>query len=190
MTERLRDQERLKRAEEALRHGQKMESIGQLTGGVAHDFNNLLAVFANGLQVLERSVSKEQRQRIFEAMRRAVARGADLTHHLLAFTRRRAVNPESIDLAAHMTGMREILDRTLRGDIHVEMKFGANLWPVEIDAGELELTMLNLCVNARDAMIGRYDHRIRREQREWKSDCQVTSSNFRWLTKAVEFRRT
>ena len=87
-------------------------------------------------------------------MRRAVARGADLTHHLLAFTRRRAVNPESIDLAAHLTGMREMLDRTLRGDIHVEMKFGAELWHVEIDAGELELTMLNLCVNARDAMPG------------------------------------
>ena len=170
VTERLRDQERLKRAEEALRHGQKMESIGQLTGGVAHDFNNLLAVFANGLQVLERSVSKEQRQRIFEAMRRAVARGADLTHHLLAFTRRRAVNPESIDLAAHMTGMREILDRTLRGDIHVEMKFGANLWHVEIDAGELELTMLNLCVNARDAMPSGGTITISAENRENPED--------------------
>ena len=152
VTGRLRDQERLKRAEEALRHAQKMESIGQLTGGVAHDFNNLLAVFANGLQVLERSVSKEQRQRIFEAMRRAIARGAGLTHHLLAFTRRRAVNPESIDLAAHLTGMRDILDRTLRGDIHVMMKFDPGLWSVEVDAGELELTMMNLCVNARDAM--------------------------------------
>ena len=131
-----------------------MESIGQLTGGVAHDFNNLLAVFANGLQLLERNVSPEQRQRVLEGMRRAIARGAGLTHHLLAFSRRRPVNPESIDLAAHLTGMREILDRSLSGDIHVEMKFGADLWPVEIDAGEFELTMLNLCVNARDAMAG------------------------------------
>ena len=154
VTERLRDHERLRRAEEALRQAQKMESIGQLTGGVAHDFNNLLAVFANGLQLLERNVSPEQRQRVLEGMRRAIARGAGLTHHLLAFSRRRAVNPESIDIAAHLSGMREILDRSLSGNIHVEMKFGADLWPVEIDAGEFELTMLNLCVNARDAMAG------------------------------------
>ena len=170
VTERLRDQERLKRAEEALRHSQKMESLGQLTGGVAHDFNNLLAVFANGLQVLERSVSKEQRQRIFEAMRRAIARGADLTHHLLAFTRRRAVNPESIDLAVHLTRMREILDRTLRGDIQVEMRFDADLWSVEVDAGEFELTMLNLCVNARDAMLAGGMITISAENRENPDD--------------------
>ena len=154
VTERLRDQERLRRAEEALRHAQKMESLGQLTGGVAHDFNNLLAVFANGLQVLERDVSTEQRQRVFEGMRRAVGRGTDLTRHLLAFSRRRPINPELIDLAAHLRGMREMLDRSLRGDIHIEMKVGAALWPVEVDAGEFELAMLNLCVNARDAIAG------------------------------------
>ena len=131
VTERLRDQERLRHAEEALRQAQKMESIGQLTGGVAHDFNNLLAVFATGLQLLERDVSREQRQRVFEGMRRAVARGTGLTRHLLAFSRRRPVNPESIDLAAHLNGMREMLDGSLGGDIHVEMKFAADLWPVE-----------------------------------------------------------
>jgi signal transduction histidine kinase/ActR/RegA family two-component response regulator len=152
VTERLHDQERLRRAEEALRHAQKMESIGQLTGGVAHDFNNLLAVFANGLQVLERPVTAEQRERVFGGMRKAIARGTGLTHHLLTFSRVRPVNPESIDLAVHLKGMREILDRSLRGDIAVEMKFGADLWPVEVDAGELELAMLNLCVNSRDAM--------------------------------------
>jgi CheY-like chemotaxis protein len=154
VTERLRDQERLRRAEEALRHAQKMESLGQLTGGVAHDFNNLLAVFANGLQVLERNVSAEQRQRVFEGMRRAVGRGTGLTRHLLAFSRRRPINPELIDLAAHLRGMREMLDRSLRGDIHIEMKVGADLWPVEVDAGEFELAMLNLCVNARDSIAG------------------------------------
>jgi CheY-like chemotaxis protein len=87
-------------------------------------------------------------------MSRAVARGTGLTRHLLAFSRRRPVNPESIDLALHLAGMREMLARALGGNIHFEMRFGADLWPVEVDAGELELAMLNLCVNARDAMGG------------------------------------
>ena len=132
----------------------KLESIGQLTGGVAHDFNNLLAVFANGLQLLERNVGPEQRQRVFDGMRRAIARGTGLIHHLLAFSRRRPVNPESIDLATQLEGMREILDRSLRGDIAVDMQLQAGLWPVEVDTGELELSILNLCLNARDAMEG------------------------------------
>jgi len=154
VAERLRDQERLRNAEAALRQAQKMESIGQLTGGVAHDFNNLLAVFATGLQLLERDVTGQQRQRVFEGMRRALTRGTGLTRHLLAFTRRRPVNPESIDLAAHLNGMRDMLNATLSGHIQVEMKLDPTVWPVEIDAGELELAIINLCVNSRDAMPG------------------------------------
>ncbi len=154
VTERLRDQERLRTAEVALRQAQKMESLGQLTGGVAHDFNNLLAVFATGVQLLERDVTVQQRQRVFESMRRAITRGTGLTRHLLAFSRRRPVNPESIDIAAHLRGMREMLDASLGGNMHVEMKFGEGVWPVEIDAGEMELAVVNLCVNARDAMGG------------------------------------
>ena len=154
VTARLRDQQRLRDAEEALRHAQKMESIGQLTGGVAHDFNNLLAVFSNGLELLKRKISAEQRQTILEGMRRAVARGTGLTHHLLAFSRRQPVNPESINLAAQLTAMREILDRSLGGNIHIEMRLDADLWPVEIDVGEFEMAMLNVCVNSRDAMAG------------------------------------
>ena len=115
VTERLRDQDRLRHAEEALRQTQKMESIGQLTGGVAHDFNNLLAVFASSVQLLERNVGPEQRQRVYAAMRRAVARGSGLTRHLLSFSRRRPVNPESIDLATHLAGMREMLDGSMGG---------------------------------------------------------------------------
>jgi PAS domain S-box-containing protein len=154
VTERLRDQQRLRDAEGAMRQAQKMDALGQLTGGVAHDFNNLLAVFANGLQLIERSPSLDQRERVVAAMRRAIARGTGLTHQLLAFSRRRAMNPESIDLAAQLRGMREMLERSLRGDIEVRMDLGDGLWPVEIDAGEFELAMLNLCVNARDAMPG------------------------------------
>jgi signal transduction histidine kinase len=151
---RLRDQERLRNTEAALRQAQKMESIGQLTGGVAHDFNNLLAVFATGLQLLERDVTGQQRQRVFEGMRRALTRGTGLTRHLLAFTRRRPVNPELIDLAAHLNGMRDMLNATLSGHIQVDMKLDPTVWPVEIDAGELELAIINLCVNSRDAMPG------------------------------------
>ena len=152
VTGRVRDQQRLAKAEAALRHVQKMESLGQLTGGVAHDFNNLLAVFASGLQLLERSGGHTPRPRVFDAMRRAVARGTGLTRHLLAFSRRRPVNPESVDLAAHLKGMRPMLDGALGGHIEVQMNLGERVWPVEVDIGELELAILNLCLNARDAM--------------------------------------
>jgi len=152
VTERLRDQQRLREAEGVMRQAQKMDALGQLTGGVAHDFNNLLAVFANGLQIIERSLSPDQRERAIAGMRRAITRGTGLTHQLLAFSRRRAMNPESIDLAAQLAGMREMLARSLRGDIEVRMELAGDLWPVEIDAGEFELAMLNVCVNARDAM--------------------------------------
>ena len=153
VTERLRDEERLKAAEDALRQAQKMESLGQLTGGVAHDFNNLLAVFASAVQLLERT-GRPASPRMLEAMRRAVARGTGLTRHLLAFSRRRPVNPESIDLVTHLTGMRAMLDGSLGGHIEVQMRFGSGVWPVEVDPGEMELAIVNLCVNARDAMPG------------------------------------
>jgi PAS domain S-box-containing protein len=150
ITERLRDLERLRATEAALRQAQKMESLGQLTGGVAHDFNNLLAVFASGLQLLERTTSPPQR--VFDAMRRAITRGTGLTRHLLAFSRRVPVKPESINVAAHLRGMRAMLDGALGRHVTVEMSFAADLWPIEADAGEMELAILNLCVNARDAM--------------------------------------
>jgi PAS domain S-box-containing protein len=151
VTEQLRSQERLRAAEEALRQAQKMESLGQLTGGVAHDFNNLLAVFAGALQLLEHTGAPASPS-MLAAMRRAVARGTGLTRHLLAFSRRRPVNPESIDVVAHLTGMRAMLDGALGGHIQVQMRFGADVWPVEVDPGEMELAIVNLCVNARDAM--------------------------------------
>jgi signal transduction histidine kinase/CheY-like chemotaxis protein len=152
VTERVRDQERLHLAEAALRQAQKMESIGQLTGGVAHDFNNLLAVIATGLHLLGRDITPEQRQRTLDSMRRAVTRGTGLTRHLLAFSRRRPLNAEAIDLEAHLRGMRDMFDSLLGGHTRVNLKFGPALWPVEVDAGELELAIINLCVNARDAM--------------------------------------
>jgi PAS domain S-box-containing protein len=151
VTERLRDQDRLRNAEAALRQTQKMESLGQLTGGIAHDFNNLLAVFASGLQLLELTDGRVN-PRVFQAMHRAVTRGTGLTRHLLAFSRRRPVNPESIDPGVHLKGMRAMLDGSLGGNIDVQMNIVADAWPVEVDGGEMELAILNLCLNARDAM--------------------------------------
>ena len=140
------------RVEETLRQAQKIEAIGQLTGGVAHDFNNLLMVISGGLDMLDRQTDPNRRQRLMDGMIRAAQRGASLTKQLLAFSRRQKLRPEPVDVAAQIGGMRELLDRSLRGDVHVEFDFPDSLWPVEVDPGELELVILNLAVNARDAM--------------------------------------
>lgn len=138
--------------EEKLRQAQKIEAIGQLTGGVAHDFNNLLMVISGGLEMLERQTDPGRRKRLMEGMRQAAERGSGLTRQLLAFSRRQELKPQTVDLERQIGGMRELLDRSLRGDVHVVFEFSVNLWPVEVDAGELELVILNLAVNARDAM--------------------------------------
>lgn len=141
------------RVEEALLQTQKIEAMGQLTGGVAHDFNNLLMVVSSGLDLLQRRPEDPvRRARLITRMREAVQRGSALTRQLLAFSRRQALRPQPVDLVAHIGGMRELLDRSLRGDIEVELDFADDLWRVEVDPGELELALLNLAVNARDAM--------------------------------------
>jgi signal transduction histidine kinase/CheY-like chemotaxis protein len=140
------------RVEEAFRQAQKIEALGQLTGGVAHDFNNLLMVISGGLEVLERQDDPVRRRRLLDRMQQAAQRGAGLTRQLLAFSRRQELKPEPVDLRLQVGGMRELLDRSLRGDVHVALEFADDLWPVEVDPGELELVVLNLAVNARDAM--------------------------------------
>lgn len=144
--------EEREKAEEALRHSQKMEAIGQLTGGVAHDFNNLLMVASSGLELMERTTDPERREVLRESIRQAVDRGASLTRQLLAFSRRAALKPAAVDLAAHVSEMGVLLERSLRENIEVEFDLAGDLWPVEIDPQQLELTILNVCVNARDAM--------------------------------------
>ncbi|MCA1415858.1 response regulator [Bradyrhizobium sp. NBAIM20] len=148
---RLEMKERI-RVEETLRQAQKIEAIGQLTGGVAHDFNNLLMVISGGLDMLDRQTDPNRRRRLMDGMIQAAQRGASLTKQLLAFSRRQKLRPQPVDVAAQIGGMRELLDRSLRGDVHVEFDFPEQLWPVEVDPGELELVILNLAVNARDAM--------------------------------------
>ncbi|MFL6547073.1 MAG: response regulator [Povalibacter sp.] len=140
------------RIEESLRQAQKMEALGQLTGGVAHDFNNLLMVITGGLDMLVRTTDPSRRQLLLDGMRQAAQRGAGLTRQLLAFSRMQPLQATPVDLARQVGGMRELLDRSLRGDLHVEYDFPPDLWPVRVDPGELELVILNLAVNARDAM--------------------------------------
>ena len=152
LTERHRDQARLAEAEGHLRQAQKLDAIGQLTGGVAHDFNNLLMVITGGLSLLERPGDAQRQQRIIAQMRQAAERGASLSRQLLAFSRRQPLNPKSVDLHQQIDGMRELLDRTLRGDVRVKTVFDDDLWCIKVDPAELELVILNLCVNSRDAM--------------------------------------
>ncbi len=152
VTEGLRNEARLREADAVLRHAQKMEAVGQLTGGVAHDFNNLLMAVSAGLRLMEQPLDEVKRERALAGMRRAVERGASLTRQLLAFSRRRPLASEPINLASQVSGMRDFIDRSLGGDVQIMMGLPPDIWTIEADAGELELAVLNLCVNARDAM--------------------------------------
>jgi len=152
---RLREEmEERARVEDSLRHAQKMEALGQLTGGVAHDFNNLLMVISAGLDMLERHEDPSRRARFMSAMRQASERGAALTRQLLTFSRSHALQAEPVSLPVLIGNMSELLDRSLRGDVDVDVQLAPDLWPVFVDAGEFELAILNLAVNARDAMEG------------------------------------
>ena len=145
--------ERIK-AEEALRQAQKMEAIGQLTGGVAHDFNNLLTVIMGGLDTIRRS-KPEDHARIKRATDMALQgtqRAASLTGRLLAFSRRQPLEPKPLELNVLVREMTELLHRTLGEPIELEAVMAPRLWPVEVDQNQLESAILNLAVNARDAM--------------------------------------
>ena len=140
------------RAEEALRQSQKMEAIGRLTGGVAHDFNNLLMVISSAIELMNRTDDPRRRRSLMDGMRQAVDRGSGLTRQLLAFSRETPVRTAVIDVGDQIEGMGILLERSLREDIDVTIDVQRPLKPVEVDVGELELAILNLAVNARDAM--------------------------------------
>ncbi|WPB55720.1 PAS domain-containing sensor histidine kinase [Xylophilus sp. GOD-11R] len=147
--------EALKRSEAALYQSQKMESVGQLTGGVAHDFNNLLQVVSGNLQLLGRMVAGQERgeKHIANAMA-AVSRGAKLTSQLLAFARRQPLEPKVVNIGRFVTGMDDLLRHSLGETIEVETVVAGGLWNTLVDPSQVENALLNLAINARDAMGG------------------------------------
>ena len=139
-------------AEAALRQAQRMEAIGQLTGGVAHDFNNLLTVVSGNAELLCDNAPNDAVLRRASAIMRAAERGKRLTRQLLAFSRRQTLRPEPVDLRQRTREIADMLSRSLRTDIEVTVDMPEQLWPVAIDPAEFELALLNIGVNARDAM--------------------------------------
>ncbi len=144
--------EKRQKAEAALKQAQRLEAVGQLTGGVAHDFNNLLMIIEGNSQRLRRDPLTPTQDRAVNAISEATRRGESLTRHLLTFSRRQTVVPEVVNLADILPKLGEMLCASLRGDIRVEMQIPSLIWSVEVDLSELELAILNLAVNARDAM--------------------------------------
>ncbi|WP_235438850.1 ATP-binding protein [Candidatus Rhodobacter oscarellae] len=137
-------------AEEALRQAQKMEAVGQLTGGVAHDFNNLLTVIRGNMDLL--SSTAELDPELADPILNAVQRGAELTQRLLAFSRKQPLSAQPIDLGDLVTGMAQILQRSLGDDSTISIDIHDDLWPALADPGQVEAALLNLTLNARDAM--------------------------------------
>jgi two-component system NtrC family sensor kinase len=152
-TQRLYDEaERRAAAEDALRQAQRLEAIGQLTGGVAHDFNNLLMIVSGSVHRLRRDIGDEKQLRLLDAIANATDRGESLTRQLLSFSRRQTLQPSVIDLTLRLPELKEILSRSLRGDIEIRVVVPRRSCLVKADPSELELALLNLAVNARDAM--------------------------------------
>jgi signal transduction histidine kinase len=139
-------------AENALHQSQQLEALGKLTGGVAHDFNNLLLILSTNLYLLREQLGGSESEPQLASMERAVARGESLTRHLLTFGRRQALQPRPIDLRSQMAKAAELLRRSLREDIEIRLDVPAATWPIDIDPSEFELAIINLALNARDAM--------------------------------------
>jgi signal transduction histidine kinase len=143
------------RVEASLRQSQKMEAVGQLTGGLAHDFNNLLTGISGSLELTRTRLSQgkaDSVDRYITTAQEAVKRAAALTHRLLAFSRRQALEPKPTNVNRLVTGMEELIRRTVGPAIHVEVVGAGGLWTTLVDPNQLENALLNLCLNARDAM--------------------------------------
>ncbi|HEX8233567.1 MAG TPA: response regulator [Caulobacteraceae bacterium] len=144
--------EERERAQTALRQAQRLEAVGQLTSGVAHDFNNLLTVVLGNIRQLDKTAADPAVKRRLAMMAQAAERGATLTGQLLAFSRRQKLEPKAVDLNETVERMRELLQSTMGGSIRIETVLQPQLWPALIDPTQIELVLLNLAINARDAM--------------------------------------
>ncbi|HMJ28970.1 MAG TPA: PAS domain S-box protein, partial [Xanthobacteraceae bacterium] len=152
ITERREAQANLERVQSQLAEAQKMDALGQLTGGVAHDFNNLLMIVSGHIQLLKKQVAGDAKStRAAEAIELATQRGASLTRQLLTFSRRQRVNPSAIALSEQIESFREVLASGVGGGERLAVHIPAATWPVKVDVSEFEIALVNLVVNARDA---------------------------------------
>ncbi len=151
ITERKQAQDALEVARSEAHQAQKMAAIAQLASGIAHDFNNLLTVIMGNLDLLKRA-KEERRPRLIDNALHAVEQARKLTGKLLAFSRRQPLFPEPVDLNAMIAGMDDMLAQSLRGDIRLELDLAEGVWPIEVDPLQLQIALINLAVNARDAM--------------------------------------
>ncbi len=155
VTERRLSQLALEQAQIERAHAQKMEALGQLTGGVAHDFNNLLMIIGGNLHLLRKYLADDPKAReAVEAIELAAKRGESLTRQLLTFSRRQALNPATLQLADRFPAIRTLLASTVPASVRLSFSIQPGLWPVKIDVSEFELALVNIAVNARDAMPG------------------------------------
>ena len=142
-----------RRLEQRLQGAQKLEALGMLAAGIAHDFNNVLSAVSGNLDMMERHAAPDgPLHRLILTAQRAMSRGETLTRHLLSFGRQRVLSPETVDLAQRIRELSDLLNGLLRDKIQLDLALAEDLWPVEVDPGELELAMLNIAANARDAM--------------------------------------
>jgi PAS domain S-box-containing protein len=155
LTERREAQLELERSQQALFQSQKMEAVGQLTGGLAHDFNNLLTGITGSLDLMKARLAQgriNELDRYITAAMGAASRAATLTHRLLAFSRRQTLEPKPVNANKLVSGMEELVRRSVGPQVQIETVLAAGLWPCYCDANQLENAILNLCINARDAM--------------------------------------
>jgi PAS domain S-box-containing protein len=152
ISERREAQQNLEKIQRQLAESQKLDALGQLTGGVAHDFNNLLMIITGHIQILKRLAGHDAKGlRAVQAIEKASQHGASLTRQLLTFARRQSVSPQTIDLSERIHSVRDVLDTGLGGSVQIDIHVDADVWPVTVDPAEFETALVNLVVNARDA---------------------------------------
>jgi PAS domain S-box-containing protein len=153
ITERRKAQQEVEKLQLKLAQSQKLDALGQLTGGVAHDFNNLLMVITGSLSALKKAAEGDPKAlRAVQAIDAASQRGAALTSQLLSFARRQSVNPQTTDVRERIYSMRDVLDTGLGSGVELRIEVDEGIWPIKVDAAEFETALVNLVINARDAM--------------------------------------